>query len=320
MLQELVLLIGQYGLALVFANVLLEQVGLPVPAVPTLIVAGALSAEGTLSGTAVFAAAFVASMIGDAAWYAGGRVYGKRVMKFLCRISISPDSCVNQTEEQFERWGAGLLVFSKFVPGLSTITPPLAGAARLGWVRFGFFNSIGIALWAGAAIGAGLLLHTQIERLLARLEDMGAVALLLVALLLAAYVAFKWWERRKFYKMLRMARISVDELYGLMDKEARPVIVDVRSPVARSLDPRAIPGALAADAREIDGLLDQLPDDRDIVLYCTCPNEAGAAQVAKLLVDRGYRRVRPLHGGLDAWIAAGYAVATASTNEAPRAA
>src|SRR3954462_12842096 len=136
MIQELVLLIGQYGLLLVFANVLLEQIGLPVPAIPTLIVAGALSAEGTLSAPAVFAAAFVASMIGDVAWYAGGRVYGKRVMKFLCRISISPDSCVSQTEASFDRWGTGLLVFSKFVPGLSTITPPLAGAAKLGWVRF----------------------------------------------------------------------------------------------------------------------------------------------------------------------------------------
>src|SRR5436190_13987953 len=152
-MQDLVLLIGQYGLALVFANVLLEQIGLPVPAVPTLVIAGALSAEGTLWGPAVFGAAFAASMIGDAAWYAGGRVYGKGVMKFLCRISISPDSCVSQTEAHFERWGVGLLVFSKFVPGLSTITPPLAGAARLGWIRFAFFNSVGIGLWAGAAIG-----------------------------------------------------------------------------------------------------------------------------------------------------------------------
>src|SRR4051812_14963777 len=142
MIQELVLLIGQYGLLLVFANVLLEQIGLPVPAVPTLIVAGALAAEGTLSAPAIFAAAFVASMIGDAAWYVGGRIYGKGVMKFLCRISISPDSCVSQTEEHFERWGVGLVVFSKFMPGLSTITPPLAGAARLGSVRFAFYNAI----------------------------------------------------------------------------------------------------------------------------------------------------------------------------------
>ncbi len=315
MLHDLVLLVGQYGLVLVFVNVLLEQVGLPVPAIPTLVVAGALAAEGTLWAPAVFAAAFVASMIGDVAWYAGGRIYGKRVMKFLCRISISPDSCVSQTESQFERWGAGLLVFCKFVPGLSTITPPLAGAARLGWVRFAFFNSIGVSLWAGAGIGAGMLLHAQIERLLVRLQDMGTIALLLVATLLVAYIAFKWRERRQFFRMLRMARISVDELYDLMDKDAKPLIVDVRSPVARSLDPRAIPGALLADARAIDRLLEHLHADRDIILYCTCPNEAGAAQVAKLLVERGFPRVRPLHGGLDAWVAAGYEVTRSSAEK-----
>lgn len=310
MIQELVLLIGQYGIALVFANVLLEQLGLPVPAIPTLIVAGALSAEGTLSAPAVFAAAFAGSMIGDGAWYTGGRVYGKQVMKFLCRISISPDSCVSQTEAQFERWGIGLLMFAKFVPGLSTIAPPLAGAARLGSVRFAFFNGIGIALWAGAGIGAGYLLHAQIERFLAGLEGMGTVAVVLLGTLLGGYILFKWRERRRFFQMLRMARISVDSLYELVEKGERPVIVDVRSPVARSLDPRVIPGALAADVRAIDALLAQLPRDRDIILYCTCPNEAGAAQVAKLLVDRGFSRVRPLHGGLDAWIAAGHSVAT----------
>jgi rhodanese-related sulfurtransferase len=109
--------------------------------------------------------------------------------------------------------------------------------------------------------------------------------------------------------MLRMARISVDELYALMGANEKPVVVDVRSPVARSLDPRGIPGSLAADAKEIDRLLGQLPADRDIILYCTCPNEAGAAAVARILVSRGFARVRPLYGGLDAWVAAGHEVA-----------
>ena len=240
---------------------LLEQLGLPLPAIPTLIIAGALSVEGTLSAPAAFGVAFVACMIGDVAWYVGGRIHGKRVMKFLCRISISPDSCVSQTEAHFERWGVGLLVISKFLPGLSTIAPPLAGAARLGWVRFTFFNSVGAALWAGAALGAGMLLHTQIERLLSGLRGMGTIAMILVGTLLAAYIALKWWERRRFYKMLRMARISVDELYALMEAGSKPVVVDVRSPVARSLDPRSIPGALAADERAIDSLLEKLPQE-----------------------------------------------------------
>jgi membrane protein DedA with SNARE-associated domain/rhodanese-related sulfurtransferase len=308
MLQDLVLLLGQYGIALVFANVLATQVGLPVPAIPTLVVAGALAADGTLWGPAVLGAAFAASMAGDGAWYVGGRVYGKRVMKLLCRISISPDSCVSQTEAHFHRWGGGLLVFAKFVPGLATIAPPLAGAARLGWPRFAFFNGLGVLLWAGAGIGAGFALHAQVDWLLARLEAMGSYALMGALALLGLYIGLKWWERRRFYRMLRMARISVDELYALMGRGPGPAVVDVRSPVARSLDPRGIPGALLADAKEIERVLARLPEDRDIILYCTCPNEAGAAAVARILMKRGFKRVRPLHGGLDAWVAAGHTV------------
>jgi rhodanese-related sulfurtransferase len=179
---------------------------------------------------------------------------------------------------------------------------------RLRWTSFLLLNGLGVIVWAGAAIGAGMLFHAEIGRLIVRLEDLGAVAIGIVAALLAAYVAFKWWERRRFYKMLRIARISVDELRRLKDRGESPVVVDVRSPVVRNLDRRFIPGALAMDIAEVDRQLDRLPADRDIVFYCTCPNEASAAQVAKRLIELGYTRVRPLQGGLDAWIDAGYEV------------
>src|SRR3981081_2495504 len=142
-------LVTEYGLALIFANVLLEQLGLPIPAVPALVVAGALSAEGELSPLAVFGVAFVACMIGDAIWFLAGRRYGRRVMAFLCRVSLSPDSCVRQTEFRFERWGRLTLVLSKFIPGLSTIAPPLAGATRLGWPPVLPFNSPGAWVFGG---------------------------------------------------------------------------------------------------------------------------------------------------------------------------
>ena len=301
-------LIARYGLALVFANVLLEQIGLPIPAIPTLIVAGALAAEGQFSAFAIFGAAFVACMLGDLLWYAAGRRYGRRVMKLLCRMSLSPDSCVRQTEVRFERWGGITLVLSKFIPGLATIAPPLAGAMRLGWGSFFLLNAFGVVIWAGASIGTGMLFHSEVNELLLRVESFGALAAGAIAVLLAAYVAFKWWERRRFYKMLRIARIGVEELRDLIDGGKRPVVVDVRSPGSRELDPRFIPGALAMDAADVDKRLAELPADRDIIFYCTCPNEASAAQVAKKLIGLGYTRVRPLHGGLDAWLEAGYAV------------
>ena len=210
-------LIAEYGLALVFANVLLEQVGLPIPAIPTLVVAGALAAEGGFSPLAIFAVAFVACMIGDVIWYLAGRRYGRRVMTLLCRVSLSPDSCVRQTEFRFERWGKLTLVLSKFIPGLSTIAPPLAGAMRLGWPSFLLLNGLGVVIWAGTAIAAGMAFHTEINEFIVRLEGLGTLAAEAVGVLLGGYIALKWWERRRFYKMLRIARIGVDELRALMD-------------------------------------------------------------------------------------------------------
>ena len=307
-MPEVSSLIAQHGLALVFCNVLIEQVGVPLPAVPTLIVAGAAAAEGTLSAPALFAAAFVACCIGDGLWYVGGRLYGRRVMSLLCRISLSPDSCVRQSEYHFGRWGKAALVVSKFVPGLSTVTPPLAGAMRMAWPSFVLLNGIGIALWAGLPIAAGMLFHDQVERVIAWLESYGAVAAALVGGLLAAYIAFKWWQRQRFYRALRLARITVEELRGLIERGKQPVVVDVRSALSRQSDARLIPGALTIDPAEIESRLGELPKDRDIVFYCTCPNEASAAQVAKKLIELGYTRVRPLAGGLDAWLAAGHEV------------
>jgi membrane protein DedA with SNARE-associated domain/rhodanese-related sulfurtransferase len=306
--QELVDLVARYGLLLVFVNVLLEQVGLPVPAVPTLIVAGAAAAAGQLSAVAVFGVTVLACYIGDGLWFAGGRIYGRPVLGLLCRVSLSPDSCVRQSEYHFERWGKAVLIVSKFVPGLSAVTPPLAGAMRMGWPSFIVLNGIGITLWAGLPIAAGMLFHDQLGRLVAWLEGYGTAAVLLMGALLAAYVAFKWWERRRFYRALRLARITVEELRGLIERGSEPVVVDVRSAVSRKADGRTIPGALLMDPQEPDMRLRELPKDREIIFYCTCPNEASAAQLAKRLIEMGYTRVRPLEGGLDAWLAAGHPV------------
>jgi membrane protein DedA with SNARE-associated domain/rhodanese-related sulfurtransferase len=297
-----------FGLSLIFLNVLLEQLGLPVPAIPTLVVAGALAANGKLPGTAVFALGVAASLIGDSTWYLAGRAYGVRVMKLLCRISLTPDTCVSQTQASFERWGARALIFAKFIPGLSMIAPPLAGATRMSFVRFTFFSAAGAALWVGAALIAGLLLRSQIAQLLPRLSGIGGTLVVIVLVLLGAYIAFKWWERRRFYALLDMARINVDELRERMQGDRLPVIVDVRSPTSVDLERRRIPGALQVPVQEVERQARSLPRDREIVLYCTCPNEASAAQAARLLITQGFRQVRPLRGGLDAWIAAGYAV------------
>lgn len=314
MTHDLVLLVAQYGLLIVGANVLIDQIGLPVPAMPTLVVAGALAANGALAFGPLLLVCVAACLLPDCGWYLVGKIYGIRVLKTLCRISLEPDSCVSQTQTRFERWGINSLVVAKFVPGLAIIAPPLAGAMRVRWPRFIALSTAGALLWAGVGLAAGALFQSQINGVLARIDRFGSDAALGVAGLLAAYVGFKWWERRQFYAVLRMARISVEELYELMQAgdSAKPVIVDVRQSTARALDARWIPGALHVPLQNIGEYMAHLPRDREIILYCTCPNEASAARVAKILMNHGFKRVRPLHGGLDAWIAAGYAVEKAA--------
>jgi membrane protein DedA with SNARE-associated domain/rhodanese-related sulfurtransferase len=310
--QHLLLSFSQYGLWVVVLNVFLNQIGLPLPAVPTIVVAGAIAASGQLPLAAVFSGAVAACLIADCAWYLVGQLYGMRVLKALCRISLEPDSCVSETQTRFERWGINSLVIAKFVPGLSTIAPPMAGALRIGWLRFIFLSTLSAVLWVGAGLAAGILFRTQIEGFLRHLNHIGGMAVAGALTLLGAYVAFKWWERRRFFRALRMARISVAELYGLIQSGAEPLIIDVRSPTARALEPHWIPGALHISLPDVDVHMRDLPRDRDIILYCTCPSEASAARVAKILMNHGFKRVRPLHGGLDAWRAAGYTLASAA--------
>lgn len=313
MLQELATLISQYGLLIVFALVLLEQLGLPLPAMPALIIAGAIAAGGELSLPALFGSAVLACLIGDAAWYAAGRRYGNQVLKTLCRVSLSPDICVNQAHANFDRWGMGLLVIAKYVPGLSTVVPPLAGAMRVEWRAFMLFDGIGSMLWSATGLAAGYLMHTQIAVLLAQAERLGTGVLVLVAAIAAGYVATKWWKRRRLLAMLRSARIDVDELHALMSSGAQPLIVDLRPTTARRFDPRTIPGAVPVELRAIPRNFRPAPSpDQDIIIFCTCPNEAGAARAARLLMQRGYARVRTLQGGFDAWIAAGHGTQTFS--------
>ena len=308
MTLSLVQMSSQLGLILVVGNVLLEQLGLPVPAIPTLVVAGAVVAERHWWGAELFFFAVAVCVFADAAWYVAGRRYGNRVMRLLCWISLTPDSCVSETQQRFAKWGPNAIVFAKFIPGFGIVAPPLAGALRMRWPRFIVFSTVGAALWVGCFLGVGMLLKAQIDRLLPMAQQLGASLVALIVALLLGYVAFKWWERQRFYSALRMARITVAELRLLLDSGAAPLIVDVRSPGATALESRKIPGALHVPLDQVGKHVKDLPRDRDVILYCTCPNEASAAQAAKLLKNHGFTRVRPLHGGLDAWVEAGYAV------------
>ena len=306
-MSHLINLILEFGLGLVFLNVLIEQAGLPVPAYPTLIVAGAYLAGDTHAILALLGTAVAAAVIADSCWYMAGRRFGMRVLRMLCRISLSPDSCVSQTEAIFTRFGPASMLFAKFVPGFASVATAMAGAVGLRYWKFLLFDTLGAVLWVGVAIVLGGLFREAIANILDTLQTLGTYGLILVLAALAAYVASKWWRRRQFVRQLRMDRVTVDELRQMMDAETRSLILDVRSPLTQSASGR-IPGARAVDMSRIGEGLDDVAKDDDVIVYCACPNEASAVKVAKALMQVGFKRVRPLHGGIDAWIAAGHKV------------
>jgi membrane protein DedA with SNARE-associated domain/rhodanese-related sulfurtransferase len=303
-MQQLIDLIQTHGLWLVFANVLTEQAGLPVPAYPTLIIAGAYLTGGEHGLVALLLVGTVAAVIADTFWYLAGRRFGTRVLKTLCRVSLSPDSCVRQTETIFERFGPASMVFAKFVPGFASVATALAGAIGLRYWKFVLFDLAGSLLWVGVAVAAGYLFRDAIGDVLETLQSLGKWGLVLVVAAFAAWIAARWWNRVLFTRQLRMDRVTVGELKSLLDANEVGTILDVRSALSQAASGR-IPGARAVDMTKIAEGLADVPTDGEVIVYCACPNEASAVKVALKLRSLGFKRVRPLHGGIDAWIQAG---------------
>jgi membrane protein DedA with SNARE-associated domain len=260
-MTRLIQLLVAKGVPLVWLNVFLEQLGVPVPAVPTLIVAGALSRDNKMSSTHVLIAAVGASLIADWIWFILGRRFGYRILRTLCRISLSPDTCVRDTEERFERWGLKSLLIAKFIPGFSTVAPPLAGAGGQSTAAFLLYDGIGAIVWAGTFVALGRAFHHAIDRVFIALENLGWWSVALVAFALALVIIVKWAQRREFYKQLRMARVSIQELKDMLDRGQAPMIIDARSETARHRDRRRIPSAITVQ--------DTMPAGREIVVYCT---------------------------------------------------
>lgn len=297
----------RHGYSILFIWVFIEQAGVPVPTIPLLLAAGALAGAGRMHLAAVTGIPVLASVCADFLWFQLGRRRGAAVLGWICRISLEPDSCVRNTEDFFLRHGAKSLLVAKFIPGLSTAAPPLAGVFRMRAHRFLLFDGMGSLLWAGLYTVLGFVFSEQLERVAAYALRLGELLAVILICLLGAYVAWKYIQRRKFLRELRIAMITPEDLKRLLDEGTETVqIVDMRHAFVYQADPRTIPGALHFDPKDIEEHKARIAPDRDVILYCTCPNEATSARVALLLRKRGFLRVRPLEGGLAAWRELGY--------------
>ncbi len=259
----------RHGYAVLFFWVLLEQAGLPIPSIPLLLAAGALAGRGRLSLAVVVGLPVLASLSSDLFWFQIGRHRGSRVLSWICRISLEPDSCVRRTEDVYVRHGARSLLVAKFIPGLNSVAAPLAGVFRLRLERFLVFDILGCLLWAGSVVGLGFLFSDQLEDVAAYAVRLGLSLVGLLVTGLAGYIGWKFIQRQRFLRELRIARITPEELKRELDSGVPVQIVDLRHSLDFEVDPATIPGALHLDPADVEQHQDRISRDRDVVLYCT---------------------------------------------------
>ena len=292
----------RHGPLVLFIGLFVEQMGLPIPAAPLLLAAGALVAAGKMNWAVAISSAAVGSLLADLIWYQLGRFRGARILGFLCRISLEPDSCIRSTQTIFWHHGMGAVVVAKFIPGLSTVMPPLAAIFRVPLRRFLLFDGLGCLLYPACVGGLGFLFSDQVVDIMNELGRIGRGGLMVVLGALGAYMGYKYFQRRRLLRRLRIARITVDELRRKQEKgDDSLLVVDLRSELDLKNDPFVIAGALHFNLHDLERRHSEIPRDRDVVLYCSCPNEVTSARTAWLLQKRGIERVRPLAGGIAAW-------------------
>lgn len=291
----------QHGAVVLFAAVFVEQIGVPLPSALWLFAAGALVGAGKMHWFAALGAAAFGSLVADVIWFYLGRRYGHSVLGLLCRISLEPDTCVRRTQDLFSRYGIHGLVVAKFIPGLNTLATPMAGSSGARLERFLFFDFLGCIVYVGSLLTVGIFFSHQLEQVISALASLGNGALLLVVGIVVFYIGYKVVKRQWLLRELQMSRITVDELHQKLQAGEKPLILDLRPHSELKESPASIRGALHMTMDEVNRREHEIPRDRDIILYCSCPNEVSSAKVALRLHGKGFPRVRPLLGGIDAW-------------------
>ena len=268
-MDDLFEVLVRYRYPILFGFVLAEQIGLPLPALPILLACGALIRTGQLDLAPALGLALTASVLSDLLWFELGRRKGGKVLNLLCRISLEPDSCVRRTEEVFARHGARSLLVAKFIPGFNTAAPPLAGVIGMRVPHFLLYDALGAALWLGTFLGLGYAFGDQLELVLHRATELGARLGFFLVLGLALYVAAKYWQRQRFLRELRVARITAADLQQKLDRGENVVVMDLRHRVEFEAEPESIPGAVHFPVEDFENQNPTIPEAQEIVLFCT---------------------------------------------------
>jgi membrane protein DedA with SNARE-associated domain len=263
----IVAFVARHGYSLLFAWVLAEQSAVPLPSVPLLLAAGALVRDGRMRFLPAIACCVAAALIADAVWFQLGKRRGRRLLRFICRISLEPDSCVRQTENVFLKYGLSSLLFSKFIPGLNAVAAPLAGSSGGASWRFFAWDAAGAVIWSATYLALGDLFSEQLETMVAYASRMGSGLLILVAALFAFWLGWKLLQRRRFLRQMDVARITPYELRDRLGAGEDLFIVDLRSKLD---EPQStIPGAVRISAEDLASRRQEIPRDREIILFCS---------------------------------------------------
>jgi membrane protein DedA with SNARE-associated domain/rhodanese-related sulfurtransferase len=300
-MQQVLDFIGRHGGPVIFFSVFLDQLGLPVATIPLLLALGALVGTGRIHPVLGLLLATGACLCADLIWFQLGRWKGSRILGLLCRVALEPDSCVSKTRDLFARHGVKSLLVAKFVPGFETVAPPLAGLLGVGAIPFVLWSTGGALLWLLTYGGLGYLFSDRLEELAPIAKQFQGTLVVAVVGLSALYVAWKYLARRRVLRSIRMTRITPDELYQMIVSGQPPTIIDARSKSALDALPFVIEGARRLIPEEIDERHLEIPRDREVVVYCSCPNELSSARLALKLKRLGIQQVRPLTGGIEEW-------------------
>ncbi|AXC14367.1 DedA protein [Acidisarcina polymorpha] len=296
----------QYGYVILFLWVLAEQLGMPIPSAPLLITAGTLTATHKLNLPLALISVLLASLISDTVWYHLGKRFGGTVVRLVCRLSMESSTCVRRTEDYFTKHGPASLLLAKFIPGLGTVAAPIAGQTAMRYSTFAAYDSAGILLWCLTFMLVGRFFGDVLKKNPGALAWTAHFSVGLFALAVVGLLVYRVWKQQAFLKQVRTARLEPEELKRMLDSGKPVFIVDLRHPLDYLPDPRVLPGAVRLTPDKLVEASDEIPRDRDIVLYCTCPSEATAAKMAMNLRKLGVYRVRPLRGGFDLWKQKGF--------------